>query len=332
MAGKTSYEPQRTSAYSEDMKWRMVWQSEALGLQYSDIAANLGVDSATVCRTVTRFRESGAVQKKKHPSLRAYNKLTTPLELMIVHLVLKRPGIYLHEIATELLETTGASLSLSTICRFLKKMGFTRQRLRLAALQRDDFLRSQFALEVSIYTQDMFIFLDETGSDKRNSVRRYGYSLRGKPMVCEKLLVRGKRVSAIAFMSVHGILDCKTFTGSVDGELFYNFAQTSLLPHLMPFNGTNPHSIVVMDNCSIHHVDETVKMIQEVGALVLFLPPYSPDYNPIEEASKVKLQLRSMDKEADVCDDPETLVLSAFSFITAQDCQHWIEHASIYKG
>ena len=51
---KTSYEPQRTSAYSEDMKWRMVWQSKALGLQYSDVAANLGVDSASLsdCHTV----------------------------------------------------------------------------------------------------------------------------------------------------------------------------------------------------------------------------------------------------------------------------------------
>ena len=71
-------------------------------------------------------------------------------------------------------------------------------------------------------------------------------------------------------------------------------------------------------------------MIQEVGALILFLPPYSPDYNLIDEAfSKVELLLRSMDKEADVCDDPEALVLSAFSFITPQDCQRWIEHASI---
>ena len=72
--------------------------------------------------------------------------------------------------------------------------------------------------------------------------------------------------------------------------------------------------------------------------LWLFLPPYSPDYNTIEEAfSKFKPQLRSMDKKADadadadvdVCNDPETPVLSAFSFKTAQDCQHWIEHASI---
>ena len=239
----------------------------------------------------------------------------------------------MHEIATELLDTTGTMISLSTICRSLQKIGFTHQRLRLAALQRDEFLRSQFALEVSIYNQDMFIFLDETGSDKRNSVRRYGYGLRGRPMVCQKLLVRGKRISAIAFMSSHGVLDCKTVIGSVDGELFYNFIQASLLPHLMPFDGRNPHSVVVMDNCSIHHVDETVRMIQEVGALVLFLPPYSPDYNPIEEAlSKVKLLLKSMDKEAEVCEDPESLVLSAFSFITPQDCQHWIEHVSIYTN
>lgn len=208
------------------------------------------------------------------------------------------------------------------------------QRLQLTALQWDDFLRSQFAFEVSIYNQEMFIFLDETGSDKQNAVRRYGYSLRGRPMVCQKLLVRGKRISAIAFMSIHGVLDCKTVTGSVDGELFYNFVQASLLPHLMPFDGRNPHSIIVMDNCSVHHVNETVRMIQDVhfvGALVLFLPPYSLDYNPIEEAfSKVKFMLRSMDKEAEVCEDPESLVLSGFSFITPQDCQHWIEHASIY--
>ena len=42
-----SYEPQRTSAYSDDLRWRMVWQCEALGLKYSDVASNLGVDSAT---------------------------------------------------------------------------------------------------------------------------------------------------------------------------------------------------------------------------------------------------------------------------------------------
>ena len=160
MAG-TSYEPCRTSAYSEDLKWRIVWQREVLGLKCKDVAVNLGVDSATVSRTVARFRETGGVKKKDHPSTRAYRKLTTVLEFTIIHLVLKRPGIYLHEIAAELLDTTGADVSLSAICRFLKRIGFTRQRLRLAALQRDDFLRSQFASEVSMHMNlDLDLDLD----------------------------------------------------------------------------------------------------------------------------------------------------------------------------
>ena len=72
-------------------------------------------------------------------------------------------------------------------------------------------------------------------------------------------------------------------------------------------------------------------MIQEVGAFVIFLPTYSPDYNPIEEAfSKVKASLKLMDMEADVINDHENIVLSAFSLITAQDCQNWIHDAGIY--
>ena len=59
--------------------------------------------------------------------------------------------------------------------------------------------------------------------------------------------------------------------------------------------GCNSQSIVVMDNTSIHSVEGIVEMIQQVGAIVIFLPPYSPDYNPIEELfSKVKKLLNSM--------------------------------------
>ena len=108
------------------------------------------------------------------------------------------------------------------------------------------------------------------------------YSLRGRPPISHKLLARGKHVSLIAFMSTMGVLDCKIMDGGVDGDAFYSFVEKHLLPHLMPFNGQNPHSVLVMDNCAIHHVSRTVKMLCETGALIHFLPPYSPDYNPIE--------------------------------------------------
>jgi len=79
--------------------------------------------------------------------------------------------------------------------------------------------------------------------------------------------------SALAIISVNGLLDVKVVRGTTNGDTFYDFIQENLLPHLMPFNGENPHSVVIMDNCSIHHIDEIVSMIQDVGAIVHFLPP-----------------------------------------------------------
>ena len=67
--------------------------------------------------------------------------------------------------------------------------------------------------------------------------------------------------------------------GTTDGDAdaFYEFAEKCLLPQLQPFNGVNEHSVVVMDNCSIHHISEIVKnMVEDVGALVHFLPPLPP--------------------------------------------------------
>ncbi len=137
-----SCEPSRTSAYSEDLRWRIVWQREGLNKKCKDIASNLGVDAATVCRTLSLFRHTGSVHKKSYPSGRAFRKLSLALECMIVHIVLMRPGIFLREIQRELLKETGADVSLSTICKLLHRNGFTRQRLRIVASQRDDFLRA----------------------------------------------------------------------------------------------------------------------------------------------------------------------------------------------
>ena len=277
----------------------MVWQREGLGMKCTDVAVNLGIDPTTVWRTVSLFRSTGSVQKKSYPRDKSFTVLSPALKSTIVYLVLMHPGIYLLEIQTELADQTGADLSLTAIWRFLHRIGFTRQRLRVAALQRDEFLRS--------------------------------HNVRGKPLVTHKFLFRGERISAIAFMSVNGMLDCKTVKQTVNSDVFYDFVQSALLPHLMPFDGKNPHSIVVLDNCSIHHIPGIVEMIQEVGALVHFLPPYSPDYNPIEKAfSKVKSNLKAMGMEADVFEDPENLVLAAFSSITPSDCQKWVDHAGIY--
>lgn len=64
-----------------------------------------------------------------------------------------------------------------------------------------------------------------------------------------------------------------------------SFMILCMLPHLQPFNGINPNSVVVLDNCSIHHVEEAIVLIQSVGALVLYLPPTLQTSCPLKSAS-----------------------------------------------
>ena len=92
--------------------------------------------------------------------------------------------------------------------------------------------------------------------------------------------MRGEHVTAIAAMSVEGIVAVEIVRGGFDGDAFYSFVCKSLLSKLMPFEGSNPNSVVILDNCSIHHVQEVKQALTDCEVIVHYLPPYSPDYNP----------------------------------------------------
>ena len=305
-----------------------------MGLSYGDISNNLGISKSTSQRTVSLFLTSGNVQKKSYPTPRAYTKLTSPAKLHILHLVIEKPYLYLDEIQDNLRQTLFINISLATISRFLQKNSFTRQRLQRVALHRDLLLRCQFSNDMALFKQDMFVYIDETGADRRNTYRKYGYSLRGITPRSYTFSDRGIRMSAIAIMSIRGLLDVKTIKGTTNGATFYDFILTHLIPHLLPYNGLNHHSVIILDNCSVHHVTEIVETISDTGALLYFLPPYSPDLNPIEELfAKVKLHLkRNADIAADMdLPDFETQLIASFASVTKEDCLGWINHCGIYK-
>ena len=100
------------------------------------------------------------------------------------------------------------------------------------------------------------------------------------------------------------------------------------------FNGTNPRSVVIMYNASIHHMKPAVWLIEEHGAILHFLPPYSPDLDPIEETfSKVKHFLRSNDPIFQVCEDSDIkdIILQGFAAITPDDCYGWMQNSGYIK-
>ena len=91
-------------------------------------------------------------------------------------------------------------------------------------------------------------------------------------------------------MSIKGIEDVTIYEENVDGQVFSSYLEQAILPILQPFNGSNQQSILIMDNASIHLIEELMHLIfHRKGCLLCFLPAYSPDLNPIDEAfSKVK--------------------------------------------
>ena len=155
----------------------------------------------------------------------------------------------------------------------------------------------------------------------------YGYSIRGIPLSDQRLLVRGTRYSAIPIISTEGIHDVYIAEGSINGERFAKFIERYLLPILQPFNGINPHSVVIMDNANIHHVEEVTQLIEACGARLIFLPPYSPDLNPAEGVfSQVKSLMKENDSLFQVCTAPRAMLAMIFGMISLQDCHGHIIH------
>ena len=214
-------------------------------------------------------------------------------------------------------------------CRTLKLMGCSRQAMHRVPLQRSDDLRAKFMAHVSIYDPSMLVWLDESGCDKRNTVRKYGYSIRGIPLYDQRLFVRGTRYSAIPIVSTAGIHDVYLAKGNVNGDKFIKFVKESLLPVLQSFNGVNSHSIVIMDNASIHHVEEVSNLIEgQAGTKLCYLPPYSPDLNPVEGVfSQVKSMMKENRELFEITSSPRAFLAMLFATVTTEDCIGHIKHS-----
>lgn len=98
-----------------------------------------------------------------------------------------------------------------------------------------------------------------------------------------------------------GIITLESHKGSVNAEVLADFIRGNLDPQMWAFDGESPTSVVVMDNCSLHHTE----LVKEARIVVIFLPPYSPDYNPIELVfAYIKAYLKHHDELLQALSDP----------------------------
>jgi transposase len=212
------------------------------------------------------------------------SKITPEVENAIQYIVQAMPFIYLDEISDFIQDCFDIQLHKGTVSKLLKRFEVTRKRLTVQAAQRELLLRQDYQFKIRGFTADQFVFVDESGSDVRTGDRRYGYAESGVQAVVKRWLQSRKRVSVLPAYTVEGYITSITFEGTCTGDMFEAFIIDHVLPKMRPF--PESRSVLVMDNASIHH--SNLPVIQAAcdakRVELIFLPPYSPDYNPIEES------------------------------------------------
>ena len=120
------------------------------------------------------------------------------------------------------------------------------------------------------------VFIDESGFDV-GMQKEYGWSMKGKRLLGERFGKRQARITLIAGLYKNKFIAPFRFEGYTNAENFNLWVEKILLPEL------KPNQVVVMDNASFHKNARTKELIESKNCQILYLPPYSPDLNPIEK-------------------------------------------------
>ena len=163
------------------------------------------------------------------------------------------------------------------------------------------------------------VFIDETGASTKMA-RLRGRAPRGAR--CRAAIPHGhwKTTTLVAALRLEGMTAPMVIDGAMNGEAFRAYVRHMLVPSL------GPGDIVVMDNLPAHKVGGVREMIEAAGARLLYLPPYSPDFNPIEQAfAKLKALLRKA--AARTLDALETAIAAALDAFSPDECANYFTAA-----
>jgi transposase len=178
--------------------------------------------------------------------------------------------------------------------------------------------RSIWRQETNQIDPAKLIFLDESGVTT-DMTRRYGRAARGERVGEGTPAGHWRTLTVLGAIRLSGWVATMTIEAATDGDIFLAYLEQGLCPQLQPGD------IVVMDNLSAHKVRGVRDLIEQTGAELRYLPPYSPDFNPIEKCwSKFKQLLRAA--KARSLDTLEQGVAQALAAVTPQNAQACFRH------
>jgi len=307
-------------AYSLDLRERVAAAVDGKQGSQRAIARRFGVSLSFVVRLLQHRRETGGLEPTVHHAHRPY-ALDAQARLKLRELVRKHPDATLEQYV----EMGGFDCDPSTIWRTLRRMGLTRKKKTRRASERDRpdvrAKRTRFRGEARMMDAKRLYFLDET-SLTTTMTTAYGWAPRGERVV-ESVPTSWTATTLISAIGLDGVAASMALPGALDERAFATFIEDVLAPALPD------GAIVLADNLSAHNSATARAALRKAGAVLLNLPPYSSDYNPIEEMwSKLKQRIRRA--KARTIAQLYDAMAEALQSITPKDIEGWFRHSGLY--
>ena len=276
------------------------------------VAKLYGVDLSTFQRWLQRYRKSG----RAAPLPRGHNPpaLNEAQMQQLNTLVQRTPDATLEQLR----DAMDLSCSIVAVHNALKRLGYRyKKTLRASEQERADVKqrREEWSARQGALDFTRLVFLDESGA-KTNMTRLRGRAFEGQRVLDTAPHGHWCTTTIIGAVRLDGSTACMAVDGATDKEIFREYVRCVLVPTL------RVGDIVVLDNLSAHKDQQTQDLIEQAGAELRFLPPYSPDLNPIEKMwSKVKTFLRATKARTE--EELYQAIRLALKTVTAQDAEGW---------
>jgi transposase len=305
--------------YSKDLRERVAAAVDHGEGSQREIARRFRVSLTFVFRLLRRRRDADTLDPKPHGG--GPTPALGPDEQQRLHqLIREQPDATLEQLR----QLGGFTCSLTTLWRELRRRDLTRKKKTLHADERDrpdvKTKRRSFRRKVKKIEPERLVFVDETGVTTAMTPA-YAWAPRGERAYASAP-GSWESVTLTAAVGLDGVRAPLVFPGSTDAVTFQTYVTEVLVPAL------HPGDVVVFDNLSAHGSGVVVEAIERAGASVLPLPPYSPDYTPIEEMySKVKEFLKRV--AARVKGDLYDAIGDALKEVSPQDIIGWFKEAGL---
>ncbi|WFU46170.1 IS630 family transposase [Sinorhizobium terangae] len=278
-----------TRPLSNDLRERVVGAISA-GESCRSVAARFGIAVSSAVKWSQRYRSNGSVAPGKMGGHRKH--VLEPHRAFIAERINQTPHLSLRRLKEEL-AARGVKVSHDTVWRFLRREGLRFKKTLFALEQaRADIARrrQRWRSWQSGLDPRRLVFIDETWI-KTNMAPLYGWGPRGKRLRGFAPHGHWRTLTFVGALRHDRLAAPCVFDGPINGRCFRAYVEQQLVPVL------EPGDIVIMDNLGSHKSAAIRQMIRAAGARLWYLPPYSPDLNPIEQAfAKIKHWMRAAQK------------------------------------